>query len=542
MSVGIKKILRKLKQETSGNATLIVAIGMPALVGGAGLAVDTAQWYMWKRELQYAVDQAAIAAAWARTSSATNIQNAYKDRAEQEYNANLATTKDFDSFNKNSNVTLAMYGTTTVNNSVIVTASATKTLPFSSFLTNRGTTVAVRAQAKYTSGTSYSACMLAVDPHMDSAFKLGGSVTGSSTCGSGSLSDDANAAMKEAGNTSVPLGTLVATGGIDEGFKNNGTIHENQGGLVDPYASLATPTTTGSNQTYSCPTYRAPSTTITADGYDRVAYTYTYFTGPNRNNLTALSSYTGTGAMTPYNEDTNFNDRPTTNSTVVGWQPASPPIVGSAVNFHSQNGVKYWYVETRTSSTYFSNIDAVADPGSDGIARPQPGIYSSISIACTTQFAPGIYFINGTLDFGQNQTVTGSDIMFVFTSASAQSHINSNSVIDISGITKETLMAAPYNYSESYATKMASMLFFDKVSSSDFTMNGNSRVKMDGTFYMPLREAKFNGNSTQSGKCIMIASKSITFLGNDALNNFCVPANASAMNIGGGTASVTLVG
>jgi Flp pilus assembly protein TadG len=48
--------IHRLLASRGGNAALIVALGMPALIGGAGLAVDTAQWYMWKRELQFAVD------------------------------------------------------------------------------------------------------------------------------------------------------------------------------------------------------------------------------------------------------------------------------------------------------------------------------------------------------------------------------------------------------------------------------------------------------------------------------------------------------
>ena len=71
--MSLRAWLKSFKKSTSGNATLLVAVGMPMLIGSSGLAVDVAQWYMWKNELQYAVDQAAIAGAWARTATACNL-------------------------------------------------------------------------------------------------------------------------------------------------------------------------------------------------------------------------------------------------------------------------------------------------------------------------------------------------------------------------------------------------------------------------------------------------------------------------------------
>lgn len=93
MLSAIRRTLRDLQSSTSGNATLLVALGMPVLIGSSGLAVDTSQWYMWKRELQNAADQAALAGAWAK-SSATSSSN-YANRAAQEFNANVATTSGF---------------------------------------------------------------------------------------------------------------------------------------------------------------------------------------------------------------------------------------------------------------------------------------------------------------------------------------------------------------------------------------------------------------------------------------------------------------
>ena len=46
MLTNIVKSLRKLRRNKSGNTALMVALGMPALVGGGGLAVDVTQWFV----------------------------------------------------------------------------------------------------------------------------------------------------------------------------------------------------------------------------------------------------------------------------------------------------------------------------------------------------------------------------------------------------------------------------------------------------------------------------------------------------------------
>ena len=57
MLISIKRMLRDLQAHTGGSAILLTAIGLPILIGGAGMAVDFSQWYSWKRELQQATDQ-----------------------------------------------------------------------------------------------------------------------------------------------------------------------------------------------------------------------------------------------------------------------------------------------------------------------------------------------------------------------------------------------------------------------------------------------------------------------------------------------------
>jgi len=61
--------LRKLWQNKRGNALMIAGAMLPLVVGAAGLATDTIQWTMWKRQLQRAADSAAIAGVYTRQAA-----------------------------------------------------------------------------------------------------------------------------------------------------------------------------------------------------------------------------------------------------------------------------------------------------------------------------------------------------------------------------------------------------------------------------------------------------------------------------------------
>jgi len=180
--------LKALRDCSSGNAMLMTALGMPVLIGATGYGVDTAQWYMWQRELQHAVDQAAIGGAWALVNSPTAD---YAARARQEYLGNQSTfTANYDSAD-GPTVKLANYNNGT-NNSVLVTATVTRKLPFTGFLLNNPVTVTARAQAAFTSGAEYHACLYALSTEKKTTFDVGGSATVIANCGIGAMSCSGN--------------------------------------------------------------------------------------------------------------------------------------------------------------------------------------------------------------------------------------------------------------------------------------------------------------------------------------------------------------
>ena len=56
---------KKLWRDKRGNALVIAAAALPLVLGSAGLASDTIEWALWKRQLQRAADSAAIAGVYA---------------------------------------------------------------------------------------------------------------------------------------------------------------------------------------------------------------------------------------------------------------------------------------------------------------------------------------------------------------------------------------------------------------------------------------------------------------------------------------------
>ena len=241
----IAKLARRIRRSKAGNAAIIVGLGMPVLIGGAGFAVDTAQWYLWKRELQFAADQAAIAGAWARSEEKT--EDNYEKRAGQEFAVNLDVT---DAMTPTKSVQLADWNGGD-ENSVLVTASTTGKLPFSSFITGRGTTVSVVAQARFEEGKEFKSCIIATDEDDDGAITISGTASLTAKCGIAALSKSANA-IRMNGNPTINAGNVLAAGGIDMGMDNgNNKLFENLDGLYDPYEEL-TPPDDDTPQEYGC--------------------------------------------------------------------------------------------------------------------------------------------------------------------------------------------------------------------------------------------------------------------------------------------------
>lgn len=252
MLLAIRRMAGRLCRNISGNAVMLMAIALPALIGGAGLAVDTAQWYLWKRELQHSVDQAAIGGAWALSNS--DASSTYQTRAQQEFTANQNVTKDFAT---TPTVNLADYAGGS-DNSVIVTATASKLLPFSGFLTGSAATILVKAQASFAPGANYHACL-----RSETTFEIGGNAYVNAKCGLAALSCDDNAVTID-GSATVLTDSIVTCGTADVPEENEDVVTEKVTGLTDPYADLTVPDNPTEGTPYDCKSQGTSKKTVQA--------------------------------------------------------------------------------------------------------------------------------------------------------------------------------------------------------------------------------------------------------------------------------------
>lgn len=507
MIASIRKKLNELRGNASGNATLLVALGLPMLLGGTGLAVDTAQWYMWKRELQFAVDQAALAGAWARTQTAT--KDTYATRAQQEYSINLSTTKPFASA---PTVGLANYSGGS-NNSVTVSASAARPLPFSSFLTGNTTTVAVYAQAAYSEGQSFTSCIIAVDQDDVGAVTISGNSVLTAGCGIAALSNSPQSIVVN-GNPQINAGWVLSRGGIDDWFNTHtqDQIHEYMDGLQDPFATLSPPNPTESQvaRTYTC--VKGTKTTH-AWVQTNATTTYTYWKGADYN--TAVQT-TYTKQKNPATTTNAKSFTIVSNDTVDGVTTTTT-VVWTAVNGSKANTI--WEKATTVTTTTTSGTTSTTTPD---YAATLPGTYTNIKVGCATTFATGVYIIDGGgLEIDGLYQVTGSSVMFVLKNG-AYFKINGGSNINLTAMQASDLTAR--GVSQADANKLAGMLIFEdrnSVGTNKNRINGNSSTVLNGTVYLPKSAIEFSGTASVTSQCLMIAAANITLTGTANMTTFC---------------------
>ena len=149
------RFLRKLANDRRGNMLVIAGAAMPLLVGAAGLATDTIQWTLWKRELQRAADSGAIAGVYTRINTDT------EEAVDGAVNVDLAKYGGVALIDDSTNIEL-LGDDGDKKHQVRVTLEVQKKLPFSSmFMSSPPVIRAVSTAAGVPGGAEY--CVIALD-------------------------------------------------------------------------------------------------------------------------------------------------------------------------------------------------------------------------------------------------------------------------------------------------------------------------------------------------------------------------------------------
>ena len=526
----VSKTLKRLGGCSSGNATLLVSLGMPVLIGGAGLGVDITQWYMWKRDLQFAVDQAAIAGAWAAADEDTEAT--YVERAVQEFDANVQVTEDFSA---EPTVSLADYAGGT-DNSVAVSVTAGRILPFTNFLTGGETDIYAYAQASFEEGVEFTSCLTALDEDEEGAITIGGSSILTASCGLAALSTDSTA-IKVNGNPEVDAGWILAAGGVDEWLKENtdDVIIENMEGLKDPFEGIEPPNPSESQiaRTYGCSA--EPDTTY-ADRTVRTTVTYSYWKGANTGNVTPWNGYSQPKAPsdTPSPKEVQVQ---VNNGTENGTKETTSTKWTEIGNENGQNR-KWEKAETKVYTTH-ENVNVI--PGAQA-GSVRPGTYSDIQISCDTAFATGVYnIVGGGLKITGQYEVTGSAVMFVLYDG-AYIDIAGGADVSLTAMQASDLMSL--GIAADHANELAGMLVFedrDSQGSSKTKFNGTANTVLNGALYFSVSAVDFAGTIGVTSQCLMIAANTINITGTTNMSTFCPSGSSEDKTVVSLAAKVRLV-
>ncbi|TMM49947.1 pilus assembly protein TadG-related protein [Qipengyuania marisflavi] len=529
MSNRITRFLRKLRIDASGNAMMLVAMGAPILIGTTGMGVDMAQYYLIKRELQYAADQAALAGAWARGNGDTGTT--YKTRANQEFNANTDTT---DQYSPTATPSLAPYNSI-ADNSVVVAASATVNMPFASFILKTSTTIAVSATATWETTDEYTACLFALDPHASQSLLFSGGPDVNAGCGVGAISDASDAVHINGNSGTYDVGWVISGGGVSDQHDGFGTapVVENMDDLYDPFDHL-TPPDNPTPQSLNCGSVNA--TAWTADESRQATLSYKYYRGQNTAKATAAGeiAYTGANRSTPGTAVTNYPGEGYATEPV----DRTETVVTALYKIAGSGPDSIWEEPTTVTNYTFANKTS---SGSSAGALP-PGTYTSFNISCDTVLAGGVYVIDGgELNVNANYSLTGSGVMFVLKNG-AGLKINGGAYIDLSPMTANQLIAA--GVSSDDAQELEGMLIFEDPNSAGTTgnrINGDANTHLNGVVYLPNSGLDISGSMTATSECLMIASRTLTLSGGASVTTLCPAGEFQDIVVGAGGTKVRLV-
>ena len=192
--------IRRVLSDTSGNAMMFFAAALVPMMGCVGLAIDAAQWVLWKRQLHSAADLGALAGARALADKNNVSVAVRRSLSHNEYRSfvidaienapTVGTFKDDDT-------------------KVRVVLSVSKALPFSGMFLKNPPKVSVQAIAE--NAKTVPNCVIALD-NADTALSIAGSASVDMNCGLAS-----NSNLDATSSDLINAGALSAVGTVNAG-------------------------------------------------------------------------------------------------------------------------------------------------------------------------------------------------------------------------------------------------------------------------------------------------------------------------------------
>ena len=225
------KFMRKLIGDKRGNAIMIAGAALPIMVGFAGLATDTVQWAVWKRELQRAADSAAFAGAYSKIAG-ESVDNAVSTDLSYNNHNNVALLAGFPK------IEYPTSGNWT--DGVKVTLAVQKELSFSSLFMDEPPKIETSATVGMIDDGEF--CVVALEKGTDPGITVGGSATVNMGCGAISNSRNGSSSVNTNGNAYLFGADPVAgVGGLPSTIKGATDLQPYHIPMKDPFKG--TPTT-----------------------------------------------------------------------------------------------------------------------------------------------------------------------------------------------------------------------------------------------------------------------------------------------------------
>ena len=268
--------LKKLWRDRRGNALVIAGAALPLIVGSAGLASDTIQWALWKRQIQRMADSGAMAGAYAKVRGNTvdncsNVASAtYTSPVAYDVRKNnhLPQTPVCSATNPPSTG-----GYTADANAVRVTVSMQRALSFSGMFMTAAPNITGTATATIVPGGKY--CVVSLESTSATGITATGNADVDLGCGMITNSTSMTAAVAT-GSSVVNASPIAAVGGIaaSNNWSSGTVLQPFTIAQPDPFADVYPPVSTD-YPSGNCPNLRQnqPSDNMPASSFNSANYT-----------------------------------------------------------------------------------------------------------------------------------------------------------------------------------------------------------------------------------------------------------------------------